>query len=146
MYYAAETTDVLGFLLTGAVPPLDAACLQDLRRRILTEDLEPGIYLDEVEISETYGISRPPVREVLRQLMGEGGKRQVKDTTNKLLAATDWMVIRKAERGVAIPADTVAYRAAVLAECDRLLAAITVAANVQELTIVLSNQAWPEVK
>jgi DNA-binding GntR family transcriptional regulator len=49
-----------------------AACLQDLRRRILTEDLEPGIYLDEVEISETYGISRPPVREVLRQLMGEG--------------------------------------------------------------------------
>lgn len=36
------------------------ACLQDLRRRILTEDLEPGIYLDEVEISETYGISRPP--------------------------------------------------------------------------------------
>ena len=71
---------------------------------------------------------------------------QVKDTTNKLLAATDWMVIRKAERGVAIPADTVAYRAAVLAECDRLLAAITVAANVQELTIVLSNQAWPEVK
>jgi len=71
---------------------------------------------------------------------------QIKDTTNKLLSATDWMVVRKAERGVAIPADTVAYRAAVLAECDRLLAAITVAANVQELTIVLSNQAWPEVK
>lgn len=46
------------------------ACLQDLRRRILTEDLEPGIDLDEVEISETYGISRPPVREVLRQLVG----------------------------------------------------------------------------
>ena len=49
-----------------------ANCIEDLRRRILTQELEPGSYLDEVEIGETYGISRPPVREVLRQLMGEG--------------------------------------------------------------------------
>lgn len=48
------------------------ACIDDLRRRILIQDLEPGSYLDEVEVAETYGISRPPVREVLRQLMGEG--------------------------------------------------------------------------
>ena len=47
-------------------------CIEDLRRRILTHELEPGSYLDEVEISETYGISRPPVREALRQLAGEG--------------------------------------------------------------------------
>ena len=47
-------------------------CIDDLRRRILTQDLEPGSYVDEVEIGRTYGISRPPVREVLRQLMGEG--------------------------------------------------------------------------
>ena len=47
-------------------------CTDDLRRRILTHDLEPGSYLDEVEIGQTYGISRPPVREVLRQLAGEG--------------------------------------------------------------------------
>jgi hypothetical protein len=31
MYYAAETTDVLGFLISGPVPPLDAACVQDLQ-------------------------------------------------------------------------------------------------------------------
>lgn len=49
-----------------------SVCIDDLRRRILTLELEPGSYLDEVEIGETYGISRPPVREVLRQLMGEG--------------------------------------------------------------------------
>lgn len=30
MYYSAETTDVLGFLVTGAIPTLDAACRQDL--------------------------------------------------------------------------------------------------------------------
>lgn len=47
-------------------------CLEDLKRRILTEALEPGVYLDEVELAEAYGISRPPLREVLRQLAGEG--------------------------------------------------------------------------
>jgi len=69
---------------------------------------------------------------------------QIKDTTNKLLAQTDWMVIRKAERDVVIPADTVAYRAAVLTECDRLLAAIAGATDVDALAAVLANQDWPE--
>ena len=69
---------------------------------------------------------------------------QIKDTTNKLLAATDWMVIRKAERDVAIPESTATYRAAVLVECDRLLAAIESAADVDELASTLSNQQWPE--
>lgn len=48
------------------------ACLEGLRRKILVQELEPGAYLDETEISESYGISRPPLREVLRQLAGEG--------------------------------------------------------------------------
>jgi hypothetical protein len=30
MYYASETTDLLGFLLTGNVPTLDANCISDL--------------------------------------------------------------------------------------------------------------------
>jgi DNA-binding GntR family transcriptional regulator len=47
-------------------------CIDDLRRRILTQSLRPGEYLDEVEVGEEYGISRPPVREALRQLSGEG--------------------------------------------------------------------------
>lgn len=47
-------------------------CQEDLQRRILTQELEPGSYLDETLISEAYGISRPPLREVLRQLAGEG--------------------------------------------------------------------------
>lgn len=48
-----------------------ATCLEDLRRRILTQDLEPGSYLDEVQVAEAYDISRPPLREVLYQLAGE---------------------------------------------------------------------------
>lgn len=31
MYYASETTDVLGFLLTGNIPTLDANCVADLK-------------------------------------------------------------------------------------------------------------------
>ncbi|CAB4130673.1 hypothetical protein UFOVP128_21 [uncultured Caudovirales phage] len=68
----------------------------------------------------------------------------VKTTANQLLSATDWMVIRKAERNVDIPADTVAYRAGVLAECNRLLAAIETAADVAALITVVTTQNWPE--
>ena len=67
---------------------------------------------------------------------------QTKVTANQLLSATDWMVIRKAERDVAIPAATVTYRAAVLTECDRLLAAIAAASDVPALMAV--SASWPE--
>jgi hypothetical protein len=71
---------------------------------------------------------------------------QIKDTTNKLLSATDWMVIRKAERNVDIPAGAVAYRAAVLVECDRLLGAIQTASDVAALATVVTTQNWPEAE
>jgi DNA-binding GntR family transcriptional regulator len=47
-------------------------CLEDMRRRVLTLELEPGAYLDETQISDEYQISRTPLREVFRQLAGEG--------------------------------------------------------------------------
>ena len=68
---------------------------------------------------------------------------QAKQTAGSLLAQTDWMVIRKAERGVEIPADVATKRAAIVAECDRLEAAITAAANVDGLIAVLGAQNWP---
>lgn len=49
-----------------------ARCVEDMRRRILTQEYEPGRYLDEAELAETYGFSRPPLREVPNQLAGEG--------------------------------------------------------------------------
>lgn len=66
----------------------------------------------------------------------------VKDTANKLLAQTDWMIIRKAERNVDIPADTVTYRAGVVAECTRLVNAIAGASDVPALIAVVTNQNW----
>ena len=67
---------------------------------------------------------------------------QVKDTAGKMLASTDWMVIRKAERDVAIPANVVAKRAAIIAEADRLETAITACTTVENLIEVTSNQNW----
>ena len=68
---------------------------------------------------------------------------QVKDTANKLLAQSDWMVIRKVERNVDIPASTVIYRATVITECTRLVAAIQGCADVPALIAVVNAQDWP---
>ena len=69
---------------------------------------------------------------------------QVKATAGSLLSGTDWMVIRKAERDVAIPAETQTYRAAVVTEADRLETAIAAAADVDALAAVVAAQNWPK--
>jgi len=69
---------------------------------------------------------------------------QVKDTAGKMLAQTDWMVIRKTERDVDIPADVVTKRAAIVAECTRLETAITAAADMDAFIAVVQDQRWSE--
>jgi len=64
---------------------------------------------------------------------------QGKVAANSLLAATDWMVIRKAERNVDIPADVVAERAKIIADCTAKEAAITAATTIDELIAALTN-------
>jgi hypothetical protein len=58
---------------------------------------------------------------------------QAKQTANSQLAQTDWTVVRKAERNIDIPADVVAKRAAILAECDAKITSIQSATTVEEL-------------
>ena len=70
---------------------------------------------------------------------------QIKDTTNKLLAATDWMVIRKVERNIDIPANIVAYRKAVIDECVRLESDITSKKKVETFIDVVMNQNFPSM-
>jgi hypothetical protein len=67
---------------------------------------------------------------------------QSKDTAGKLLNATDWVIIRKAERNVDIPADVTAKRAAIIAEANRLETAINGASTVEALIEVLNTQNW----
>ncbi|HDR9502526.1 MULTISPECIES: GntR family transcriptional regulator [Burkholderia cepacia complex] len=55
-------------------PALDrkAVLAQTLRHRILSMELQPGATLDEVALGEEFGLSRPPVRELMRQMAAEG--------------------------------------------------------------------------
>ena len=69
---------------------------------------------------------------------------KVKGNAGTLLAKTDWMVIRKYERDVAIPSATATYRAAVITECARLESAIAGAGDVDALATVMGAQNWPE--
>ena len=66
---------------------------------------------------------------------------KAKAQANSQLALTDWMVIRKAERGVEIPGDVAADRAAVVAECAEKEAAIAAATTVEELIEALTQQS-----
>ena len=67
---------------------------------------------------------------------------QFKQTANSKLASTDWMVIRKAERNVAIPTEVADNRAAILAECDRLIAAVTAASDMPAFITAVQSANW----
>lgn len=69
---------------------------------------------------------------------------QVKHTAGTMLAQTDWMVTRKFERDVDIPADVVTQRAAIVAECTRLETAITNAADMDDFITVVQDQRWAD--
>tara|TARA_R100001079_G_scaffold104122_1_gene70517 strand:- start:155 stop:736 length:582 start_codon:yes stop_codon:yes gene_type:complete len=84
--------------------------------------------------------SEKVINQGLKSVMTE----QVKTTANKLLDKTDWMVIRKYERSVAIPSATETYRAAVITECGRLESAIAGVSDVDALKVVMDGQNWPK--
>ena len=84
--------------------------------------------------------SEKRVNQGLKSVMNS----QVKDTTNKLLSTTDWMIIRKVERSVNVPSATETYRNAVLAECGRLESAISAVSDVDALAAVMAAQNWPK--
>jgi hypothetical protein len=63
---------------------------------------------------------------------------QAKETANKELAKTDWMVIRKAERNIDLPEETQAQRAAIITTCTDKEAAISAATTVEELIDVVA--------
>ncbi len=58
---------------------------------------------------------------------------QIKYTAGTILAQTDWMVIRKAERNVDIPSSVATYRASVVAKATELETAISAVTTVEQL-------------
>jgi len=63
---------------------------------------------------------------------------QNKANANSQLASTDWMVIRKAERNIDIPADVVAERAKIIADCTAKEAAILAATTIDAFLAVVA--------
>ncbi len=88
---------------------------------------------------------KPAMVDSTKRLVTKGLKSnfiaQVKQSAGTILAQTDWMVIRKAERNVDIPASVVAYRAEVVAKADELEAAISAVTTVEELAAL--NLSFP---
>ena len=101
-----------------------------------------------VQVLDNTDPQNPVMVDTDKQVVTKGLKStmiaQVRHTAGTLLAQTDWMVIRKAERDVAIPAAVVAQRAAIVAEADRLEAAIAAVTTVEALIGVINGQRWSE--
>ena len=68
---------------------------------------------------------------------------QIKDTANKLLAPTDWQVIRKIERNVDIDTDVASFRAAVIDKCADLESKINKCKSVNTLQKI--SYDWPSL-
>ena len=81
-------------------------------------------------------------KEYITKGLKSNFKAQVKDTANKLLAQTDWYVIRKAERSVDIPTDIADKRNAIVTEANRLDSEIDLVDTVEGLIAILNNQTW----
>jgi hypothetical protein len=71
---------------------------------------------------------------------------QVKDTANKMLAPTDWMIIRKAERNVNVPQNIATYRTAIVSACASNETAIDDAEDVEALQAVVYALSWPTLE
>jgi hypothetical protein len=116
----------------------------------------PKLLDDRLEVKEddtplyvqVYNPATEAMEDTTEQVVTKGLKSQwtaqVKQTAGSLLAQTDWMVVRKAERNIDVPSTVAAKRAAIVAECDRLEAAITGCADVEALIAVVGSQNWPQ--
>ena len=96
-----------------------------------------------------------------RALDGEHGVKaaliaEVKQQQASLLAGTDWAIVRKADKGTAVPTVIQTYRDAIRAKADEMETAITNAANTDAVAALFlswdveDNKSgilydWPEI-
>jgi len=86
---------------------------------------------------------QPAMVDSAERLVTKGLKSQwiaqTKAAANSELAQTDWMVIRKAERNIDIPAEAAADRAKIIADCTAKEAAIAACTTVEQLMAVVQG-------
>lgn len=95
---------------------------------------------------EAQGISwvtpeEPPVVRAPIEREKSDGIVRAKDTAGKMLASSDWQIVASVERQRAVPADWAEYRAAVIAETDRLEGEYNAAATYTDIDLIKQN--WP---
>lgn len=105
----------------------------------------PKALEDKLEVKEDgtplYVQKYNPVTEQMedtdKQVVTKGLKSQfiaqVKATAGSILAQSDWMVIRKAERNIDIHTSVATYRASVVAKANELETAISAVTTVEQL-------------
>ena len=70
-------------------------------------------------------------------------KNHVTVTQNNLLDNTYWMLVRKKERDIDVPAEVTAERTAINTEADRLIAAIEAATTTEDVDTAFRSASWP---
>lgn len=95
---------------------------------------------------EAQGISwvtpeEPPVVRAPLEREKSDGIARAKDTAGKMLAQSDWMVVASVERDRAVAEDWAEYRAAVIAEADRLEGQYSTAESYEAIDAIVQN--WP---
>jgi hypothetical protein len=101
----------------------------------ITEAAEPERYDDRFY----WGVGNPKDLGGLKTQW----TKQVDQIAYSLLVQTDWMIVRKAEANVDVPAATATYRAAVRADANTNRAAVTAAADVEALIAAIAAFVWP---
>jgi hypothetical protein len=116
----------------------------------------PKALEDKLEVKEdgsplykqVYDKTTESMVDTTEQVVTKGLKSQfvaqVKDTAGKLLNATDWYVIRKAERSIDIPSEVALKRTQIITESNRLETDIQASTTVEALIEVLNAQNWGE--
>ena len=116
----------------------------------------PKALEDKLEVKEdgtplykqVYDKATESMVDTTEQVVTKGLKSQfiaqVKDTAGKLLAQTDWYIIRKAERNVDIPEEIALKRTQIVTEANRLETDIKASTTVEGLIEVLNAQNWGE--
>jgi hypothetical protein len=116
----------------------------------------PKALEDKLEVKEdgtplykqVYDKATESMVDTTEQVVTKGLKSQfvaqVKDTAGKLLAQTDWYVIRKAERSIDIPSEIALKRTQIVTESNRLETDIQASTTVEALIEVLNAQNWGE--
>ena len=104
-----------------------------LRASTASEKEAQGILWKEIE--------EPPVVRAPLEREKSNGIARAKDTAGKLLAQSDWMVIASVERSRVVADDWAEYRAAVIAEADRLEGEYNAAATYTDIDLIKQN--WP---